>query len=617
RPAYVCYAGMLGYVGEADINYMQYTLDKLDISLPTGSRISSVKVKVQDVTGQVQLYGGLSSHIYLEGNYDTLGGCMMGPISGYGGSRGLICVSSGVGCSGYPYLIKDTNPKGKSPFTYHDAKPYIWASNDKYGSTSPWITLGGYSYDNIKVESLVSTISAKAGQAVVSDDYSRNHAFNGADKPCGAAYQYEFEITYYEDTPDPSYSIDLNGWGDECWAKKLDSKGKLEYDTYTGFYNYLFAHQDKLVNAGSIGILYKNYKGLPGTSAVVYPDTYNPTTKKIDEVYSGASFCGLQKGSQYLLKEKPSFIYQKVYAMPSVACIPCTDYEIQTGRCKKSCANGVDCTVKTTTGSLQEAASKQFKEKMNQSAAYFAPVAVGITPNTVLTNTGSISNKPFQSVQQPGYAMLFGVYTVASMSQYIRCPDNLIPEPCTKCSSLGGTLNCNITYMNGSVVSENPYNVNEMNYLYGDIIASMPQDHLCCLNDSAGNYTFVKMDTSSSNNAPIVFPENGDPLQDCGLISPSLLAGSFCGIQLPVKDYKRECSLEIGGVVYFTGIYSYNTQNKVSAYASATNIGGISTPSSPVMPKPIPSGSATPGSGLIPNPTPSGGSIPFSGGSST
>ena len=606
RLAYLCYGTMVGSVGKPDLAYMQYTNDNLDISLPEGSHITSVKVKVQNVTGQVRLYSGSTVNTYLEGNYDTLGGCIMNKLTNWAGSRGNPPVLSGHDSSRYPLLVKDSTPLGLFK-TNSDVRE--WSSDTKYGSGSSWITLtpkAGYT-NRVELSSLVSTISAKQGQSRVSESYSRNSGDEtsfSTDMPCGGQYTYEFEITYYEDkVSGAGGSVDGDRWGDRCWDKKINaSNGKVLYDSYTGFYTYLFANQDKLVQAGTIGVLYKNYEGLLGTSAVAYPDTYNSDTGKTEVLYRGDNFGGLQKGSQYLLKEKPSFIYQKTYALPSVACIPCTDYEIQTGRCKKTCVNGVDCTVKTNSGSLQQAANQKFAEKINQSSAYFAPIATGFViggGNQIETVGSSSTVTPFTQVEHAGAEQLFGVYSGSSMSAYVRCPDNLVAEPCKKCSDISGTLSCNITYMNGSVVSENPYKVGDMNYLYGDIIASMPSGHVCCLNDSAGNYTFVKMDTSSSNNAPIVFPENGDPLQDCGLISPSLLAGSFCGIQLPVKDYKRECSLDVGGVVYFTGVYPYDTQNQVLEYVSTSSIGNIGS------------------SGIIPNSIPSGGITPIPGGSST
>lgn len=251
------------------------------------------------------------------------------------------------------------------------------------------------------------------------------------------------------------------------------------YNGLEGFFNYLFINQQKLVRFGTIGILYKDFRAAtPGGSGLMY-ESYSGQSD-----WKGDKFCALQKGTKYLVAEAPRFVYKKTYATPGLPCKPCSQIEKSTGACRRTCANGAQC--------------------------LFDPATLppGVDPDLDL-----------------------------------KCPTELLADGsgAYRCEDSSDVLDCTFTYVNGSSQTI-PYNVNELNDLYPDVISSMPYGRVCMLNASASNYTYIKLDATTTNNVPIMFSSKGDPNSECGAIDFSDQS-SMCGVTIPIKNYKLNCTI--------------------------------------------------------------------------
>jgi pectin methylesterase-like acyl-CoA thioesterase len=79
-----------------------------------------------------------------------------------------------------------------------------------------------------------------------------------------------------------------------------------------------------------------------------------------------------------------------------------------------------------------------------------------------------------------------------------------------------------------------------------EIIAGLPKPNKCCLEDQSGiRYSYGQKTQQASSSRPIVYPKDGNPNTDCGFGSAADIAqiGNFCGIRLPVADYKINCTV--------------------------------------------------------------------------
>jgi hypothetical protein len=133
-----------------------------------------------------------------------------------------------------------------------------------------------------------------------------------------------------------------------------------------------------------------------------------------------------------------------------------------------------------------------------------------------------------------------------------RCPeDTVIDDPggqrCQICSDVAGTYSCTFRYSNGTVDIQTG-NMSEITTdAYMDIMAGISRTDKCCLEDAAGErHTFFKRTSQSVLNRPIAFSKTGDPNVDCGLSTDISSLGdalSFCGMDIPLKDYDVSCTI--------------------------------------------------------------------------
>jgi len=130
-----------------------------------------------------------------------------------------------------------------------------------------------------------------------------------------------------------------------------------------------------------------------------------------------------------------------------------------------------------------------------------------------------------------------------------RCPARTVVEPCQLCNETGGTYDCTIGYMNGTVGTISGPMSEVSSDIYMDIVAGIPKPYKCCLQDSltGDKYTFVKQSFANPLNKPIAFSATGDPNTDCGFGgdtgSVSDLS-TFCGIEtVSVTDYDINCTI--------------------------------------------------------------------------
>ncbi|MFA5076826.1 MAG: hypothetical protein WC488_00140 [Candidatus Micrarchaeia archaeon] len=259
------------------------------------------------------------------------------------------------------------------------------------------------------------------------------------------------------------------------------ANGWEAYNDTLSAMKYLLGNQTDLVNSGQFALFYKKWFRNDNESLV----TPMAGSSGRPPTFKDEKFCAIQKAINiYLNPIKRKTLVNEIATVASTSdeakCVKCTDTEIQFGQCDPACENGVECTL------------------------------------------------PAGAASHDGY----------------RCQFNTAVEPCTPCANYGDAkLSCTYTYPDDST-STALFQINELDQLYGDIIASMPKEQRCCLSyvdpqtSQIYNYTYSKSVGEGMTVTPVRFPKSGNESLDCGLNKDS---GEFCGVQLPIKDYLIEC----------------------------------------------------------------------------
>jgi hypothetical protein len=260
-----------------------------------------------------------------------------------------------------------------------------------------------------------------------------------------------------------------------------------QYNSTFSAMKYLLSNQSDLVTSGQIMLFYKQWFGdntmalaSPMKSISVSQSTERPPSYKDDK------FCAFERAVDvYLMPTKRRTVFNMLPLSNSTSaeaqCVECTETEVRFGMCNTTCENGVSC-------------------------------------NMPANVTG-------------------GNY---------KCADGVALEPCTPCSNSTLNVGCNRTYDDNSYDTVSYLLSNISSPSYGDIISSLPKASKCCLeyyDNETGeryNYTFTKVYSDGAVVMPVRFPASGDPNLDCGL-SPE--ASSFCGVDLPVRNYQIDCSV--------------------------------------------------------------------------
>ncbi len=194
--------------------------------------------------------------------------------------------------------------------------------------------------------------------------------------------------------------------------------------------------------------------------------------------------CALEKASHFILEGKQAYLYQKQYTMPQdkVLCMKKNDIEkIIDPSVNLKCANGAECTL------------------------------------------------PVGATNKADY----------------KCQQNNIPEPCKQCALDTRQLECRITQLDGSKLT-NIYNITDFNDAYQQFIGSMPYGEQCCLQGSTGlNYTYIKNTITPKASAPLMYSKKGYENEDCGQMDTSMF-DTLCGMpMLPqVSTNKIECKIK-------------------------------------------------------------------------
>ncbi|MCI0503205.1 hypothetical protein L0Y65_00670 [Candidatus Micrarchaeota archaeon] len=274
----------------------------------------------------------------------------------------------------------------------------------------------------------------------------------------------------------------------------LDSNDAVwQSGEYAALFEGIARNQDGFIKSGLLGIIYApavqpNPAGSPAGPRIGIVDvSANIGTKN-------GKFCALQGALQKMSASPPIALYERGIAVNSTFCAPCSSLEKTQGLCTAdalSCDNGPAC------------------------------------------------------ILPPGL-------TESQASGSYRCPENTViddpeGERCRICSEMSGAYECTIRYTNGTVetLSGNMSDITTDAYL--DVMAGISRTDKCCLEDAAGQrHTFFKRSSTSLINRPIAFSKSGNPLVDCGLSSDfSALsdAQSFCGIDIPLKNYDVSCKI--------------------------------------------------------------------------
>ncbi|MEN3039675.1 MAG: hypothetical protein ABDI07_11130, partial [Candidatus Kryptonium sp.] len=334
-----------------------------------------------------------------------------------------------------------------------------------------------------------------------------------------------------------------------------------EEDTF-GFLKYLYQNQPELISAGVFGIIYLPYTGQKEKALQI------DNLREKDE-----KFCAFQRATNMFLNTfQQKTVQLKVAAEQNFTshngsfldvpeCVKCTELEITSNSCNKTCLNYV--------------------------------LSNGIMSNV---QCKEIPNYPLDKQKCP--------LTIIDSSAY----------PCLPCSKLfefGKKIECNITYLDGVRKNLIIQNENDLS-LYPDVIAALPHGQKCCLNSTIFNcckgtafnssltcssypcpnecskvplnacnstyiifadgksvqcevknnmceasfpctvlenstscplekFSYLKLSIQGLAPTPILFPSTGDPNIDCGLVSSNT---TFCGVEIPQKNYRIECVIK-------------------------------------------------------------------------
>ncbi|MEW6035682.1 MAG: hypothetical protein AB1529_03655 [Candidatus Micrarchaeota archaeon] len=264
--------------------------------------------------------------------------------------------------------------------------------------------------------------------------------------------------------------------------------GYWNSNTYDELFETIVTQQDDLVKAGVTGIIYSPARSSAGGKGLV------DITGSIG--YKTPKFCAFQGAMQKMSTGYPVALFTRVGAVDAQNCTKCASIDkIGTGPCSeysralmdpRKCDNGFLCTV---------------PDGMDEDEAK--------CPADTVVDTGA--------------------------------------DECALCNMTAGSYTCTLSYSNGTVDDIGPFTMSEVsNDAYMDVIAGFDKPEKCCLAGANGKkYTYVKDTFVNSINKPVVFPRTGDPNVDCGLGDTGTISelGSFCGIQLPLRDYDINCTI--------------------------------------------------------------------------
>lgn len=285
---------------------------------------------------------------------------------------------------------------------------------------------------------------------------------------------------------------------DSCWRRyDVVDAGEVtaEYDSIQGLASYLSLNQDQLTRSGMAGMIYQDYDEYLIQTEDPFSLVHGPLATVPPSDLKGDKFCSFEKGINYINGQKFVFYYTKQYAVEQVDCVEkdssqkqkeALDPDNPAWDSMTKCMNGYECTL----------------------------------PNGV---SGS---------EKSGY----------------MCPENTVidseTQKCQRCADMANEVQCTFQDTYGKITSWGPYPVSTANSdSYLDIIASLPEDYVCCLEDDNGAYTYLKNGGGISANSPVIYPASADPDEDCGVYTLGSVdnAASCMAVASPIRYNKVTC----------------------------------------------------------------------------
>jgi hypothetical protein len=344
---------------------------------------------------------------------------------------------------------------------------------------------------NDSVNSVLSDTRANFAVDMVTFDYpisSHSSVFSGLSEPENRSEAIANDIASYgrvalQAKRKPTMVVGLNVRSDDGYWN--DANYKILFEK-------IVRKQDEMVKNGVIGVIYSPARAASGTgTGIVSVDASG-------QGHKSEKFCAFQSAMQTMSTGAPVALFSRVNAVNTTNCTKCMSLDkVGTGVCSdysrndlgidpKECDNGVICTV---------------PEGMDSDEA--------------------------------------------------KCQQGTIVDTedsgCTLCNETGKMYTCTLRYTNGTVETIGPRPMTEVSSdMYLDIMAGISKPNKCCLNATNDKrYTYVKDAYQNSITKAIVFSSTGDPKMECNLGDPRTISelGSFCGIQLPLRDYDINCTL--------------------------------------------------------------------------
>ncbi|MCI0503740.1 hypothetical protein L0Y65_03445 [Candidatus Micrarchaeota archaeon] len=262
---------------------------------------------------------------------------------------------------------------------------------------------------------------------------------------------------------------------------------------YKVLFEKIVRKQDEMVKFGLIGIIYAPARAASGT------DTGIVSVDSSGLGHKGEKFCAMQSAMQTMTTGAPLAFFSRVNSVDSMNCTRCSSLDrVGTGVCSAYSVNTLHRDPK-------------------------------------MCDNGALCSVPDGMPEDEA-----------------RCPDGIVIDSgageCTLCNETGKMYTCTLKYSNGTVQTVGPRPMDEVGSdIFLDVIAGIPKPDKCCLVAPNNNrsYTYVKDAYQNSINKPIVFSKSGDPDMECNLGDPKTVSeiGTFCGIDLPLRDYDINCTL--------------------------------------------------------------------------
>jgi len=284
------------------------------------------------------------------------------------------------------------------------------------------------------------------------------------------------------------YHKPIFNWGLEIITAYVAADGSRDSNQtdYINVVNEIFGNQRDLTSAGTMGVAYPMWRG--GWAALAKQD--NVEGKRGDGSwqlldggghYYAGDFCAVYSGSKKILGLKETTLYQKIYASETCECVLCSDDEIYDGMC----------------GNL----------------------GLGVASSD-------------------GVEMECRMPDGEDPAQY-KAPLSCITNSCMKCSASAGTASCS-RISEGQAQKMGNVDISELGDIDKDIISALAPERKCCINDSEGNYTYLKYTGEIQKNEQVLYHRSGSIAFDCGK-TPDL-DPSVCGISINTEPSQVVCT---------------------------------------------------------------------------